>query len=110
MPPTAHIDQRFRVAPQAVLEREEFRIAWPHGGLPVALDRAAAAMLDCFVEPLTPRELAGDLEAALGLAPNDAQRSAASTALTLRNTGHLILDGQVPMPAVRLSYPPSASP
>lgn len=110
MPPTAHIDERFHMAPQAVLDGGGFRIAWPHGGLPVALDRAAAAILDCFSEPLSARELAEDLEVALDLPEEDARRSAVSTTLALRNTGHLILDGQRPMPATRLTYPPSASP
>jgi len=110
VPPTPHIDERFHLAPQAVLEREEFRLAWPHGGLPVALDRAAAAMLDCFSDSLSARELAEDLEVALHLSAEDARRSAVSTTLALRSTGHLILDGQRPMPAARLGYPPSASP
>ena len=109
MPPTAFLDERFSVAPQAILEREEFRLAWPQGGLPVALDRAASAMLDCFAEPLSPRELAKDLEAAVGLAPDEARRSAVATTLALRNTGHLIPDGLEPMPARRLAYPPPAS-
>lgn len=110
MPATPHLDQRLRAAPQAVLERDDVRLAWPHGGLPVALDRAGATILDCFAEPLTPRELAADLAAALDLTPEEARRSAASTTMALLNTGHLIPDGMRPMPASRLAYPPSASP
>lgn len=106
----AFLDQRLAAAPQAVLERPDFRIAWPQGGLPVALDRAAATMLDCFTDPLTPRELADDLVAALDLSPDDAQRSAATITHALLNTGHLIPEGLRPMPSASLGYPPSASP
>lgn len=104
------LDLRFRAAPQAAIDRPAFRVAWPHGGLPVALDRAAAAMLDCFSDPLSARELAEDLVVALGLSPHEAQRSAGSIVASLLNSGHVIPEGLEPMPATRLGYPPSASP
>ncbi|MBA2282229.1 MAG: hypothetical protein H0W25_13515 [Acidimicrobiia bacterium] len=104
------LDQRFVAAPQASLNRPAFRVAWPGGGLPVALDLAASAMLDCFDEPLSPRHLADDLVAALGLEPAVALESASSVAQTLLRSGHVIPDGMVPMPPDSLAYPPPASP
>jgi hypothetical protein len=103
------LDQRFVAAPQATLTRPAFRVAWPDGGLPVALDVAAAAMLDCFEEPLTPRELADDLVAAIGIEPAVALESASSVAHTLLRSGHVIPEGMVPMPPHSLTYPPPAS-
>jgi hypothetical protein len=110
MQPYADPDQRFVTAPQAVLERDEFRISWPPGGLPMALDPAAASMLDCFEEPLSPRELAADLVAALGMDARSAERTALTLADSLLRSGQLIPEGLNPMPTSHLSYPPSASP
>lgn len=104
------LDQRFVAAAQSTLEHPEFRISWPAGGLPVALDPAAASMLDCFDEPLSPRELAADLTAALDMDPEVAERTALNLTHSLLRSGQLIPDGMVPMPASYLSYPPSASP
>jgi hypothetical protein len=106
----AQLDQRFTTAPQAVLEHPAYRLTWPHGGFPVALGSGAATMLDCFEEPLAPRELATDLVAALGLDEEDALHSIGSFTDSLLRTGHLIPEGLIPMPADRLTYPPSASP
>ena len=93
-----------------MLERPGHRVAWPQGGLPAALDPAAAAMLDCFDEPLSASELAADLVAALELPSDDARRSAVRITHSLLLTGHIVPDGLEPMPSTRLSYPPSASP
>lgn len=103
-------EQRFVAAPQATLEHEQFRISWPAGGLPLALDRAAASMLDCFDEPLAASELAADLTAALDMEPGLARRTASDLTQTLLRSGQVIPEGMTPMPASYLSYPPSASP
>lgn len=103
-------DRRFVAAPQAAVAHPEFRLAWPKGGLPVALDPAAATILDLFDQPLSAQELAADLVAALDLEPTVAARSASSVTATLLRTGHLIPEGMDPMPEQYLSYPPSASP
>jgi hypothetical protein len=101
---------RFVLAPHASIELGTSRLVWPMGGTPAVLDPASAAMLDCFTEPLSPRELADDLVDAIGLDHDTALRSAVDTAYALRMGGHLIAADQVPMPSWRLDYPPSSSP
>ena len=103
-------ESRFTVAPHARVEAQSFHMIWPQGGLPVAFDPAAAAILDCFGVSASPQEVADDLVAALGLEPDTALRAAVSTALALRQSGHIIAEGQVPMPASLISYPAGASP
>ena len=103
-------DQRFIVAAQASLERDAFRISWPHGGYPAALDAAAAALLDCFSQPASPAEVAEDLVAVVGLDADEALRTVGAFAAGLLASGHLIPEGLSPMPTSLLSYPPSASP
>ena len=110
MDPPDSTGTRLVAAPRAVLECDGFRIDWPDGGYPVALDLAAATLLDCFSTPITPGELADDLVAVLGLDPHDASRSVGTLAAGLVATGHLVADGLSPMPSSLLSYPPSASP
>lgn len=110
MPDLADPEQRLTAAPQASIDHAGFRIAWPHGGLPVALDPAASAVLDLFSEPLAAREVADDLVAAIGLDVETAAQSASTVTSSLLRTGHLIPEGLVPMPAAHLAYPPSASP
>lgn len=104
------IDRRFVVAPAATLERDGFRIVWPEGGHPAAFDVAAAAMLDCFDQPLLPGELADDLVAALGLGRAIAAQTVAGLIASLLGSGHLIPDGANPTLSSTLAYPPSASP
>lgn len=104
------LDRRFRRAPQAVLDLDQFHVAWPDGGLPVALDAAAHAMLQCFDSLLSTRELAQDLVATIGLSAEEADRSALSLVDSLLRTGHLIPEGLEPMPTSLLGYPPAASP
>lgn len=104
------VDAKVFRPPLAELDHEHLRIAWPYGGLPVALDLAAAAMFDCFASPLSARELAADLATVTGLSTEEAERSAADLVGSLVRTGHLIPEGMRPMPASLLGYPPSASP
>ena len=85
-------------------------MVWPASGVPAAFDDAAAALLDCFWEPLTINELANDLEAAVGLTRAQAVTSAFTFVSALLSSGHLIREGLNPMPVSLLSYPPSASP
>ena len=87
-------ESRFTVAPHARVEAQSFHMIWPQGGLPVAFDPAAAAILDCFGVPASPQEVADDLVAALGLEPDTALRAAVSTALALRQSGHIIAEGR----------------
>jgi hypothetical protein len=103
-------EQRFVLAPQAVLDKPGFRVSFPSGGLPMALDPAASSMLDCFEEPLSPRELADDLAAALDMDEKVAERTARTLTNTLLRSGQVIPDGLIPMPTSYLSYPPAASP
>jgi hypothetical protein len=110
VPDLVDLDQQLIAAPQASIDHAGFRIAWPHGGLPVALDLAASTVLDLFAEPLSAREVADDLVAAIGLDWETAMQSASTVTTSLLQTGHLIPEGLVPMPAAHLAYPPSASP
>ena len=108
--PVAFGRTRFVLAPHASIGIGSSRLVWPMGGNPAVLDPASTAMLECFTEPLSPRELADDLVDAVGLDHDTALRSAVDTAYALRMSGHLIAEDQVPMPSWRLDYPPSASP
>ena len=103
-------EPRFVAAPHALLECEGFRIGWPYGGYPAALDAAAATLLDCFSDPLSPAELAEDLIIAIGLDSDEAHRSVGLFAAGMVATGHLLPEGLSPMPTSLLSYPPAASP
>ena len=103
-------EQRFRSAPYVTLDREEFRIAWPHSGHSVALDRAAATLLDCFGEPVSCTELAEDLVDALGLDRAEALRSIVGLVAQLIPSGHLLPAGSEPQPSEYYLYPPAASP
>ncbi len=101
---------RFSVAPHAELVRLGHVIRWPIGGVPVALDPAAAALHDCFTEPATPLEVADDLAETLGLDPGAALAATVRTVQALRQSGHVIAEGQIPMLAEGLAYPSGASP
>lgn len=85
-------------------------MVWPAGGLPVALDPAAAAILDCFVGPATPAQIAADLRDVLGLSAETAMTASVSTALELRRSGLIITEGEKPMPSAGMAYPSGASP
>ena len=85
-------------------------VAWAKDGAAIALDEAAATILHCFDEPVTPRELAADLAEAVGLGSDVALRSVCVLAASLGTSGHLIPFGIEPRPAQHLAYPPSASP
>lgn len=85
-------------------------VAWATDGAAIALDEAAATILRCFDEPVSPRELAADLVEAVGLEPNAALRSVCALSASLGSSGHLIPVGIEPRRASHLAYPPSASP
>lgn len=104
------ISHRFVASPAAVLELTESRLVWPLGGHPAALDAAAAAMLDCFEQPLSGAELAEDLIDALEMQSSEAERVVRDLVTTLLASGHLIPEGLRPMPTALMGYPPSASP
>jgi hypothetical protein len=108
--PVPFAKTRFVLAPQASIDVGTSRLVWPMGGNPAVLDPASAVMLDCFAEPLSPRELADDLVDALGLDEESAVRSAVDTSYAFRIGGQIIAEHQEPMPSWHLDYPPSASP
>lgn len=103
-------DTTLVVAPHVARDRGDFRIVWPDGGLPATLDPAAAAILDCFVEPATPAQIAADLHQVLGLDTNTAMTASVTTALELRRSGLVIAEGMKPMPSSGMAYPSGASP
>ena len=103
-------EQLFRSAPQVALQRDDFRIAWPHAGHAAALDPAAAVLLDCFEEPVACSELAADLVSELGLDRADALRSVMGLVARLLPSGHLVPEGREPQPSEYYMYPPAASP
>lgn len=102
--------ERFRCAPMAKASTREARVIWPVSGVPAAFGDAAAALYDCFGEPLAVNELAEDMRAAVGLTEAEAVTSAFAFVNALLSSGHLIREGLDPMPVSLLSYPPSASP
>jgi hypothetical protein len=84
-------------------------LAWADSGQPTVLDAASAAMLEAFAEPLSPGELATDLEVVLGLDGDVAKRSAASTARALRDSGLVIPEGEQQAASWNYHYPPDAT-
>lgn len=96
--------------PRGWSEVGDLSVAWAKDGTAIALDQAAATILRCFDEPVTPRELAADLVEAVGLGSDVALRSVCALAASLGSSGHLIPSGIEPRPASHLAYPPSASP
>jgi hypothetical protein len=85
------------------------RLVWAGGGRPVLLDVASGTMLDLFTSPLTPQELADDLEAALGIERDVAARAAFNTSYALRTSGLLVREDEEPRSGEQFFYPPLAS-
>jgi len=99
----------FRRMPYSALDVGTSRLTWAPGGQPTTLDAAAAAMLDCFEEPLTPEELSRDLHTALALEEDVARRAANSTAYALQMASLIVAEGLEPPEVFRFNYPPSGS-
>lgn len=96
--------------PRSWAEVAGLSVAWARDGTAIALDEAAATLLRCFDEPVSPRELAADLVEAVGLEPDAALRSVCALSASLGSSGHLIPVGIEQRRAPHLMYPPSASP
>ena len=100
----------YHLAPRAVADRDNYILAWPTSGKPLALDLAAASILACFEEGASAEEVIDDLVNAIGLEPNAAIRVTSDIVNKGLAAGHLIPEGLNPMPVDRFFYPPVASP
>lgn len=100
----------YRAAPRAEVTLAEARLTWPPGGHPAALDAAAAAILDCFAEPLSLGDLVTDVVAATGIDRATAVSAITALAARLLHSGHLVAEESRPAPPSEFWYPPTASP
>lgn len=103
-------DVHFRNTPRVDVELTDFRLSWAIDGFPIALDPAAATMLDFFNDPLQPSELERDLVDALDLDLSEARRSVTGVVSALVESGHLWPADEPKPPVTRSWYPLSASP
>ena len=106
-PPFA--DTKLRLVPHASAKAGSSLLAWADGGNPALLDTASQSIFDLFVDGVSPKEIAADLEAVFGLDSGVAMRAAFNTAYSLKASGLVLPEGEAPVPAWSFHYPPPGS-